>query len=75
VQRTRRAANTLGGVFSVLGVLFMLAIAFGLFMPRAYALFLGVACFVVAPTFRRLSRSAAGGRLDTPAEGVLDSPG
>jgi hypothetical protein len=52
---TRQTANTLGVIFGVLGVLFMLAMAFGVFMPRMYALFLGAACFVVAPAFKRLS--------------------
>lgn len=52
---TRQTANTFGVVFGVLGVLFMLAMAFGVFLPRMYALFLGVACFVIAPAFKRLS--------------------
>lgn len=52
---TRQTATTIGVVFSVLGVLFMLAMAFGVFMPRMYALFFGVACFVIAPVFKRLS--------------------
>jgi multisubunit Na+/H+ antiporter MnhG subunit len=51
----RQTANTLGVIFGVLGVLFMLAMAFGVFLPRMYALFLGVACFVIAPAFKRLS--------------------
>ncbi|HYH84476.1 MAG TPA: hypothetical protein VEX60_03275 [Pyrinomonadaceae bacterium] len=51
---TRQTANTLGVIFGVLGILFMLAMAFGVFLPRMYALFLGVACFVIAPAFRRL---------------------
>lgn len=54
VKMTRQTANTLGVIFGVLGILFMLAMAFGVFLPRMYALFLGVACFVIAPAFRRL---------------------
>jgi hypothetical protein len=42
-QTTTIAARVLG----LLGVLFMLAMAFDV-MPRKYALFAGVACFVIA---------------------------
>ena len=52
---TKQTANTLGVIFGVLGILFMLAMAFGVILPRMYALFLGVACFVIAPAFKRLS--------------------
>jgi hypothetical protein len=42
-QTTTIAARVLG----LLGVLFMLAMAFDV-MPRKYALFAGIACFVIA---------------------------
>jgi hypothetical protein len=50
-------ANTVATVLGVLGVLFMMAMAFGLFFEnRMIALFLGVACFIVAGTVRTLGR-------------------
>ena len=42
-QTTNIAARVLG----LLGVLFILAMAFDV-MPRKYALFAGIACFVIA---------------------------
>lgn len=42
-QKAHVAARVLG----LLGVLFMLAMAFDM-MPRKYALFAGIACFVIA---------------------------
>jgi hypothetical protein len=42
-QRASVAARVLG----LVGVLFMLAMAFDM-MPRKYALFAGIACFVIA---------------------------
>ena len=50
-------ANTVATVLGALGVLFMLAMAFGLFFEnRTIALFLGVACFIIAGTVRTLGR-------------------
>lgn len=51
----RQTANLVATVLGVLGILFMLAMAFGLFLPRMYALFLGVACFIIAGAVRRLA--------------------
>jgi hypothetical protein len=43
----KQKTNTIARVLGLVGVLFMLAMAFDM-MPRNYALFAGVACFVVA---------------------------
>lgn len=53
-QRAHVAARVLG----LIGVLFMLAMAFDM-MPRKYALFAGIACFVIAG-----SMWGMGGRRD-----------
>lgn len=42
-------------ILSALGVLFMIAMAFGVLLPRSYSLSLGVACFVLAGLAQRLS--------------------
>lgn len=53
---TKQTANMVAIVLGVLGVLFMLIMAFGLFgIPRMYALFFGVACFIIAPAVRRMA--------------------
>ena len=52
---TKQTADMVATVFVVLGILFMLAMAFNLFIPRMYALFLGVACFVIAPAVRKMA--------------------
>jgi hypothetical protein len=52
----KQTANLVAVVLGVLGILFMLVMAFGLFgIPRMYALFLGVACFIIAPAVRRMA--------------------
>ena len=43
----RQTAVIIARVLGLLGVLFILAMAFDV-MPRKYALFAGIACFVVA---------------------------
>lgn len=43
----KRTASTIAKILGIVGVLFMLAMAFDM-MPRKYALFAGIACFVVA---------------------------
>ena len=43
----KQKTNTIARVLGLVGVLFMLAMAFDM-MPRRYALFAGVACFVIA---------------------------
>ena len=54
---SNNTANTVATVLGALGVLFMLAMAFGLFFEnRTYPLFLGVACFIIAGTVRTLGR-------------------
>lgn len=53
---TKQTANMVATVFVVLGILFMLVMAFGVFgIPRMYALFFGVACFVIAPAVRKMA--------------------
>ncbi|HEX5706726.1 MAG TPA: hypothetical protein VFX96_05505 [Pyrinomonadaceae bacterium] len=52
---TRQTANMLAIVLGTLGVLFMIAMAFGVFMSRNYALFAGVACFILAGAVRRMA--------------------
>ncbi len=42
-------------ILSTLGVLFMMAMAFGVLLPRSYSLFLGVACFILAGMVGRLA--------------------
>lgn len=42
-------------ILGTLGVLFMLAMAFKI-LPFNYAIFAGVACFILAGTVRRLGR-------------------
>jgi hypothetical protein len=52
---SRETANTIATVLGALGVLFMLAMAFGLFFEnRMINLFLGVACFIIAGTVRTI---------------------
>ena len=50
---TRQQVNTLSGVLGLLGILFMIAMAFDVFLPRNYSLFFGVACFILAGGVRR----------------------
>ncbi|HEV2762001.1 MAG TPA: hypothetical protein VGV38_03320, partial [Pyrinomonadaceae bacterium] len=42
-------------ILSTLGVLFMIAMAFGVLLPRTYALFFGVACFILAGMVGRIA--------------------
>lgn len=51
---TRETAHTIATILGGVGVLFMLMMAFGVFLPRTTALFLGVACFVIAGVVRTL---------------------
>ena len=48
-----RRANAVAQLLRVIGVLFFLAMAFGI-MSWKWAIFLGTACFVLAPTIRQL---------------------
>jgi hypothetical protein len=48
-----RRANAVAQVLRVIGVLFFLAMAFGI-MSWKWAIFLGTACFVLAPAIRQL---------------------
>ena len=50
---TKQQVNTLSGVLGLLGILFMMAMAFEVFVPRNYSLFFGVACFILAAGVRR----------------------
>ena len=43
----RQKATIIARVLGLVGVLFILAMAFDM-MPRRYALFAGVACFIIA---------------------------
>lgn len=50
----RQKANTVASVLGVLGILFMLVMAFGLFFEnRMLPLFLGVACFIIAGAIKK----------------------
>src|SRR5262249_11020039 len=46
-------ANTVSIILGTLGMLFMMAMAFSL-MPSNYAIFAGVACFILAGAVRRI---------------------
>lgn len=52
----RETAHTIATILGGLGILFMLMMAFGVFLPRMTALFLGVACFVISGVVRTLGR-------------------
>ena len=43
----KRTSHLIARVLGLVGVLFILAMAFDL-MPRKYALFAGIACFIIA---------------------------
>lgn len=52
----REQANVAATVLGVLGTLFMLVMAFGLFFEnRMVPLFLGVACYIIAGAVRRMA--------------------
>ena len=51
----RQPKSTAAVILSTLGVLFMVATAFGVLLPRPYLLFLGVACFILAGMVGRLA--------------------
>jgi hypothetical protein len=52
---SRETANTVATVLGALGVLFILMMAFGVFFEnRMVALFLGVACFIIAGVVRTI---------------------
>ena len=52
-SETLKRANALAQIIRIVGVLFYLAMAFGL-MRWQYAIFAGTACMVVAPVVRQL---------------------
>lgn len=54
----RETANIVATILGALGVIFILAMAFGVLMSRNIALFIGVACFVLAGTVRTLGRKS-----------------
>jgi hypothetical protein len=43
----KQTSHMIARILGLVGVLFMLAMAFDL-MPRRYALFAGIACFIIA---------------------------
>ncbi|MCI0487596.1 MAG: hypothetical protein L0229_13475 [Blastocatellia bacterium] len=47
-------ANVIAMMVMTLGIIFFIAMAFGV-MPRNYALFAGVSCFIIATMVRRIS--------------------
>jgi amino acid transporter len=51
----KQKASTIGKILGVIGILFILAMVFGL-LPINLALFLAIACFIVAGLVRRLAR-------------------
>jgi hypothetical protein len=51
-----RTANAVARAIRIVGVLFYIAMAFGL-MPWKYAGFAGTACMIIAPAVRRLMSS------------------
>ena len=53
VSKMENRANLVAVMFSTLGVLFMLAMAFKI-MPWNYAIFAGVACFILAGAVKRV---------------------
>ncbi len=55
------ARQSASRILATVGVLFMLAMAFRVIVPRNVALFLGIACFVVAGLMRRLPGSSGDG--------------
>lgn len=46
-------AKTIPIILATLGTIFMIAMAFGV-LPMKYALFAGVACYILAGTARRI---------------------
>jgi hypothetical protein len=52
---TNERAKTASTILGTLGILFMIAMAFQI-LPFNYAIFAGVACFILAGTVRRLGR-------------------
>lgn len=52
---TNEKAKVAGTVLGTLGILFMLAMAFQI-LPFKYAIFAGVACFILAGAVRRIGR-------------------
>jgi len=52
-----QTANTLAVVLSALGVILILAGAFGI-MAMNYGLFAGIACFIAAGVFKKLNAAA-----------------
>lgn len=51
INEKARKANAVAHLIRIIGVLFYLAMAFGI-MSWKYAIFLGTACMVVAPAVR-----------------------
>ncbi|HZS03769.1 MAG TPA: hypothetical protein VFD58_02760 [Blastocatellia bacterium] len=56
IREKARVANAVAQVIRVIGVLFFLAMAFGV-MRWHYAIFAGTACMVIAPAVRQLIMS------------------
>ncbi|MEP7337074.1 MAG: hypothetical protein ABI977_04970 [Acidobacteriota bacterium] len=52
-QQKIRQANTIAHVLRVVGILFFMAMAFQI-MTWKYAIFGGVACFIIAPAIRKI---------------------
>ena len=52
INERARKANAVANLIRIIGVLFFLAMAFGV-MTWKYAIFLGTACMVIAPAIRQ----------------------
>lgn len=50
---TNGKVNIIAMMVMTLGIIFFIAMAFGV-MPRNYALFAGVSCFIIATMVRRI---------------------
>ncbi len=53
LEQKAKTANAVANLIRVVGVLFYLAMAFGV-MSWQYAIFAGTACMVIAPAVRQL---------------------
>jgi hypothetical protein len=52
-QEKIRRANAIAHVIRIIGILFFIAMAFQI-MTWKYAIFGGVACFIIAPAIRKI---------------------
>jgi hypothetical protein len=57
IEMNKQTANTVATILGVVGVLFILAMAFSI-MPKNLALFLGIASFIIAGLVRTLAVKA-----------------